>query len=95
MGFQLILLTGRKETHRNTTEENLLAVGYRSWQKLILRDKLDSGKMAMAYKSEKRAELMAQGYRIHGNSGDQWSDIMGSPMAQRSFKVPNPMYHIP
>ncbi|KAI0491598.1 hypothetical protein KFK09_025858 [Dendrobium nobile] len=95
MGFQLILLTGRKETHRNSTEQNLLAVGYHSWEKLILRGNLDSGKRAMAYKSEKRAELVAQGYRIHGSSGDQWSDLMGEPMAKRSFKVPNPMYHIP
>ncbi|XP_020575264.1 acid phosphatase 1-like [Phalaenopsis equestris] len=95
MGFQLILLTGRKETHRNSTEQNLLAVGYHSWEKLILRGNLDAGKRAMAYKSEKRAELVAQGYRIHGSSGDQWSDLMGEPMARRSFKVPNPMYHIP
>ncbi|KAK8938547.1 Acid phosphatase 1 [Platanthera zijinensis] len=95
MGLQLILLTGRKEIHRNSTEQNLLAVGYHSWDKLILRGNLDSGKRALAYKSEKRAELAAEGYRIHGSSGDQWSDLMGEPMANRSFKVPNPMYHIP
>ncbi|PKA65315.1 Acid phosphatase 1 [Apostasia shenzhenica] len=95
MGFQLILLTGRKETHRNSTEHNLLAVGYHSWKKLILRGNLDAGKRATAYKSEKRAELVGEGYIIHGSSGDQWSDLVGVPMARRSFKVPNPMYHIP
>ncbi|KAL0921497.1 hypothetical protein M5K25_008574 [Dendrobium thyrsiflorum] len=35
MGFQLILLTGRKETHRNSTEQNILVVGYHSWEMLI------------------------------------------------------------
>ena len=37
MGFQLILLTGRKETHRNSTEQNLVSAGYHSWHKLILK----------------------------------------------------------
>ncbi|KAK8970220.1 hypothetical protein KSP40_PGU012163 [Platanthera guangdongensis] len=64
-------------------------------QLLPLQGNLDSGKRARAYKSEKRAKLIAEGYRIHGSSGDQWSDLMGEPMANRSFKVPNPMYHIP
>ena len=39
--------------------------------------------------------MMEEGYRIHGNSGDQWSDLLGSAMAARSFKLPNPMYYIP
>ncbi|XP_010914845.1 acid phosphatase 1 [Elaeis guineensis] len=95
LGFQLVLLTGRKEHHRNSTEQNLMAVGYRSWKKLILRESLDATKTAMTYKSEKRAELEAEGYTIHGSSGDQWSDLLGPPMAKRSFKLPNPMYHIP
>lgn len=58
------------------------------------REASDVGKKAVVYKSERRAELEAQGYRIHGNSGDQWSDLLGSPMAVRSFKLPNPMYYI-
>jgi HAD superfamily, subfamily IIIB (Acid phosphatase) len=58
------------------------------------RDSSDIGKTAVAYKSEKRAELEAEGYRIHGSSGDQWSDLLGLPMAARSFKLPNPMYYI-
>jgi len=62
---------------------------------LCRRESLDAEKTAVAYKSKKRAALKSKGYRIHGNTGDQWSDLMGSPMAKRSFKVPNPMYHIP
>jgi len=94
LGFQIILLTGRVEAERNATEKNLSFAGYHSWTRLILREASDIGKTAVAYKSEKRAQLEAQGHRIHGNSGDQWSDLLGSPMATRSFKLPNPMYYI-
>ncbi|KAF2533082.1 hypothetical protein F2Q70_00031808 [Brassica cretica] len=52
-------------------------------------------KMATLYKSEKRDEMVKEGYRIRGNSGDQWSDLLGSSISQRSFKLPNPMYYIP
>lgn len=54
----------------------------------------DRDKTAVEYKSEKRAMLESEGYTIHGNSGDQWSDLFGSPTAKRSFKLPNPMYYI-
>uniref|UniRef100_A0A3Q7HR12 Acid phosphatase n=1 Tax=Solanum lycopersicum TaxID=4081 RepID=A0A3Q7HR12_SOLLC len=54
----------------------------------------DKGKLATEYKSEKRKELEDEGYRIRGNSGDQWSDLTGFAVAERSFKLPNPMYYI-
>ena len=37
LGFHVILLTGRAEFQRNSTEANLLFAGYQSWEKLILR----------------------------------------------------------
>ena len=55
----------------------------------------EHGKLATLYKSEKRSEMEREGYRILGNSGDQWSDILGTAMSTRSFKLPNPMYYIP
>ncbi|KAF8652038.1 hypothetical protein HU200_062981 [Digitaria exilis] len=94
LGFHVILLTGRTEFQRNSTEANLLFAGYRSWEKLILRQPSDIGKTAVKYKSERRAAMEAEGFKILGNSGDQWSDLLGSPMATRSFKLPNPMYFI-
>ncbi|PKA63357.1 Acid phosphatase 1 [Apostasia shenzhenica] len=94
LGFSLILLTGRSEAQRNSTEKNLLFAGYRNWERLILREASDIGKSAVIYKSEKRAQFEAQGFRIYGNSGDQWSDLLGAPVAKRSFKLPNPMYYI-
>ncbi|CAI0425650.1 unnamed protein product, partial [Linum tenue] len=94
LGFTVFILTGRDEFQRNATTANLLAAGFRDWEKLILRGKSDRGKRAVVYKSEKRQELVDQGYRIHGNSGDQWSDLLGYAMAVRSFKYPNPLYYI-
>ncbi|KAJ0041811.1 hypothetical protein Pint_18041 [Pistacia integerrima] len=55
----------------------------------------DHGKLATIYKSEKRNEMVNNGFRILGNSGDQWSDLLGASMSIRSFKLPNPMYYIP
>ncbi|KAJ8555494.1 hypothetical protein K7X08_012990 [Anisodus acutangulus] len=93
-GFKIFLLTGRSEFQRNDTEKNMLYAGYSNWERLILRGPSDKGKPATQYKSEKRKELEDEGYRIHGSSGDQWSDLVGFAVAQRSFKLPNPMYYI-
>ncbi|KAL2903172.1 Acid phosphatase 1 [Bienertia sinuspersici] len=95
LGFTIFLLTGRSEPYRNATEANLRNVGYSNWEKLILRGPSDKGKPAGEYKSERRKALEDKGYRIRGNSGDQWSDLLGYAIAQRSFKLPNPMYYIP
>ncbi|CAI0449644.1 unnamed protein product [Linum tenue] len=94
MGFKIILLTGRSEAQRAVTEQNLRSAGFQSWDRLILRATEDHGKLAATYKSEKRDEMLEAGYRILGNSGDQWSDLLGWPMSTRSFKLPNPMYYI-
>ncbi|KAF5740215.1 acid phosphatase 1-like [Tripterygium wilfordii] len=58
------------------------------------RGPLDQGVPATVYKSQKRKQLVDDGYRIRGNSGDQWSDLLGFAVAKRSFKRPNPMYYI-
>lgn len=57
------------------------------------RSSNDSG-TALAIKSSKRKALEEEGYRILGNIGDQWSDILGSNAGQRTFKLPDPMYYI-
>lgn len=94
LGFTIFLLTGRSEFQRNVTVKNLNYAQYTNWEKLILRGDSDTGKLATKYKSEKRNELEADGYRIHGCSGDQWSDLLGFAVAKRSFKLPNSMYYI-
>ncbi|CAI9091985.1 OLC1v1027109C2 [Oldenlandia corymbosa var. corymbosa] len=37
LGIKVFFLTGRRETHRNVTVENLIKVGFEYWEKLILR----------------------------------------------------------
>ncbi|KHN01772.1 Acid phosphatase 1 [Glycine soja] len=95
LGFKVILLTGRSERRRSVTVDNLINAGFKEWDQLILRNSDDQGKRAVLYKSEKRSEMEKDGYRILGNSGDQWSDLLGSSVSVRSFKLPNPMYYIP
>lgn len=95
LGFKVFLLTGRSEKQRGVTVDNLINAGFRDWDQLILRAPEDHGKKATLYKSEKRNDMVEEGYRILGNSGDQWSDLLGSSVSIRSFKLPNPMYYIP
>ncbi|KAL3647523.1 Sigma1B-adaptin [Castilleja foliolosa] len=94
LGFKVILLTGRSERHRSITVNNLLRAEFRQWEKLILRSSEDHAKTATKYKSDKRDELVGVGYRIMGNSGDQWSDFLVLSVSERSFKLSNPMYYI-
>jgi len=94
LGFKVFLLTGRSEKQRGVTVDNLINAGFRDWDQLILRGPEDHGKKATLYKSEKRNDMVEEGYRILGNSGDQWSDLLGSSVSIRSFKLPNPMYYI-
>ncbi|CAK9174542.1 unnamed protein product [Ilex paraguariensis] len=54
----------------------------------------ESGTTAQVYKSNKRKELVKVGYRILGNIGDQWSDLLGTNIGSRTFKLPDPMYYI-
>ncbi|CAK9326684.1 unnamed protein product [Citrullus colocynthis] len=68
VGFKIFLLTGRSESQRNITQQNLVKAGYSGWEKLILRGAADEGKKATIYKSEKRGELIRQGYVIQGSS---------------------------
>ncbi|XP_019087228.1 PREDICTED: acid phosphatase 1-like [Camelina sativa] len=65
LGYKVFLLTGRKESHRLVTVENLIsAAGFQNWDKLILRSPEEQHKLATLYKSEKRDEMVKEGYRI-------------------------------
>jgi hypothetical protein len=46
------------------------------------------------YKSDTRAHIESMGYHILANVGDQYSDLNGGH-ADRTFKMPNPMYYLP
>ncbi|KAG8380036.1 hypothetical protein BUALT_Bualt07G0151800 [Buddleja alternifolia] len=94
LGVKTIFLTGTAERFKDIRIANLNKAGYKDWDKLILRGEADRGLSAVEYKSKKRTELVNEGYRILGNVGDQWSDLIGANAGNRTFKVPDPMYYI-
>ncbi|GFZ04214.1 HAD superfamily, subfamily IIIB acid phosphatase [Actinidia rufa] len=94
LGLKVVFITGRPESQRNVTTNNLRKAGYHTWEKLILKSSDYTSYTAVAYKSIQRKILEKNGYRIAGNMGDQWSDILGTHVGNRTFKLPDPMYYI-
>jgi acid phosphatase len=94
LGVAVFFLTGRPETQRAATERNLRSQGLDGWQELILRKGGQGSSTAVEFKSARRREIAAEGYRIVLNVGDQWSDLRGDPEAEYSVKYPDPYYFI-
>ncbi|CAK9150568.1 unnamed protein product [Ilex paraguariensis] len=94
MGFKIVFLSGSTEKLTEVRISNLKRSGYQSWEMLILKKDSESDTIALVYKSNKRKELVKVGYRILGNIGDQWSDLLGTNIGSRTFKLPDPMYYI-
>ncbi|CAM8889023.1 unnamed protein product [Rhodiola kirilowii] len=94
-GFKLFLVTGRdEETFGCVTINNLQNQGFVGYERVILRMAENKGQGASDYKSGVRKKLIEEGYRIWGNVGDQWSDLQGDFVGNRTFKLPNPMYFV-
>ena len=94
LGVNVFFITGRAESERAATELNLHNQGFQDWQKLILRSPAQAKSTAQAYKSAARAAIVAEGYKIVLNVGDQWSDLKGVPEAEFSVKYPDPFYFL-
>ncbi|KAG6533699.1 acid phosphatase 1-like [Zingiber officinale] len=95
-GFKVFLITGRdEEVFYLSTEHNLHAQGFIGYERLIMRSAEYRGVAATVFKSAMRKQLVAEGFRIRGNVGDQWSDLLGDCTGDRFFKIPNPMYFVP
>nr|XP_004302847.2 PREDICTED: stem 28 kDa glycoprotein-like [Fragaria vesca subsp. vesca] len=94
LGIKVAFITGRGESQRSVTEINLRYVGYLTWEKLILKNSSYTGNTSVVYKSSEKKKLEESGYRIIGNIGDQWSDLLGTNVGDRTFKLPDPMYYI-
>ncbi|KAE9584639.1 putative Acid phosphatase [Lupinus albus] len=93
--YKIVLITKRPESQRKITVKNLRDAGYRQYAKIIFKDTTKEryiGKTTLVYKSHERKILEKEGFRIIGNIGDQWSDILGTSASIRSFKLPNPLY---
>ena len=90
----VFFITGRPESFRQLTEQNLEKVGYKNWDGLILKPDEYHLKSIVPYKSSSRRALSKNNYTIVVNMGDQLSDLAGG-YSEKSFKLPNPYYFLP
>src|SRR5208337_1108664 len=77
-GIAVFFVTGRPETQRQVTIENLHAVGYSGWTDLIMQPNVKPGETeppAHVFKPKDRQMIADRGYRIVLNIGDQASDL--------------------
>jgi predicted secreted acid phosphatase len=95
LGVSVFFVTGRPESERAGTERNLRAAGFDNWQDLTMRPAAHGSETIGAFKALARGQIVAQGYTLILNVGDQWSDLNGKPEAEFSVKYPDPFYFIP
>ena len=101
-GYTVFYLTGRPASQHDGTVANLTNEGYPvTDSRLFLKDLTAPWLSSCApscttiqYKSLTREHIESLGYDIVANFGDQYSDLKGG-FADRTFKVPNPMYYLP
>ncbi|OGU77586.1 MAG: hypothetical protein A2V93_05615 [Ignavibacteria bacterium RBG_16_34_14] len=92
-GIKVIFITGRKDYQYSSTFKNLHSAGYKLFDTLIVRMKNEYSLGAVDFKSKKREELTAKGYKIVGTVGDQWSDL-GGLFHGIQVKIPNYLYYV-
>lgn len=93
-GAAVFFITGRGESQRAATEQNLTATGYAGYTRLIMEPVGAHYASAADFKAPQRAEIENQGFTIIANLGDQPSDLDGG-FAERTYLLPNPFYRIP
>jgi hypothetical protein len=102
-GYTIFFLTGRPVTQMKGTVKNLRKVGYPAVPAghVFLKDPSDPWLSSCTttctttqYKSLTRKHIKSLGFHIVANFGDQFSDLRGG-FANRTFKLPNPMYFLP
>jgi predicted secreted acid phosphatase len=106
-GVTVFWITGRPESQRAASVRNLRTAGYTSAADpahFFLKNKVATDYLPCSaptytcstvdYKAGTRAHIEAEGYDIIANFGDQYSDLSGGH-ADKSFKLPNPMYYVP
>jgi len=93
-GVAIFFITGRHEALRDATVRNLHDAGYDTWSDLVMEPDGLAPASAAYFKAPARGKIVAKGYTIVVNVGDQASDLLGG-YAERTFKLPNPFYVIP
>jgi predicted secreted acid phosphatase len=93
MGVAVFFISGRPPNLRDATERNLRDQGY-AWDGVILLPEGAQFASAANFKAPERKKLTEQGYTIVLTMGDQQSDLAGG-FAEKTFKLPNPVYFLP
>ncbi|MEK6731391.1 MAG: HAD family acid phosphatase [Pseudomonadota bacterium] len=90
------IVTGRPETLRKITEQNLKNDGYKNWAYLYMSpaNPVTKPHSIVPYKTAMRKKITQAGYDIVLNIGDQYSDLLGG-YADQDVKLPNPFYYLP
>lgn len=93
-GVAVFFVTGRRESFRADTEAALRAAGYDGWADVMMKPDAYKGPSVAPFKAACREQIEGRGYRILLNIGDQAADLEGGH-AERSVKLPNPIYRAP
>jgi acid phosphatase len=93
LGVAVFFISGRPPNLREATERNLREQGY-EWTGVILLPEGAKFKTAVDFKAPERRKIAERGYTIILSMGDQESDLAGG-FAERTFKLPNPVYYLP
>jgi acid phosphatase len=93
LGVAVFFISGRPPDIQEATERNLRTEGY-EWTSVILLPPGKSFPSAVDFKAPERRKIAEQGYTILLSMGDQESDLAGG-FAERTFKLPNPVYDLP
>jgi predicted secreted acid phosphatase len=93
LGVAIFFITGRPTELRQITEQNLHEQGFQ-WDGVILLPSDKQFASGVDFKAPERRRLTEQGYTIVLSMGDQQSDLDGG-YAERTFKLPNPVYFLP
>ncbi|QWW19483.1 hypothetical protein I6B53_10450 [Schaalia sp. 19OD2882] len=108
-GCEIIGLTGRSDDLKEVTQRNLVEVGYPAIDPSLYFTKKSSKAAELPawvscagekcstveFKSSVRKHIEKDlGYRIVGNFGDQYSDLIGG-YSDVAYKLPNPTYYLP
>ena len=93
LGVAVFFISAPPPNLRQATERNLREQGY-EWTDLILLPVGAHFASAVDFKAPERRKITEQGYTIVLSLGDQESDLKGG-YAERTFKLPNPVYYLP
>ena len=93
LGVAVFFISGRPPELREATVRNLREQGY-EWTAVILLPPGKTFASAADFKAPERRKIAEQGYTIVLSIGDQDSDLSGG-FAERTFKLPNPVYYLP